>query len=303
MNSSSSPSVHRRIKDALIHSLCEDLPLLQYGSGDFPTCPPTWDGTRTTVEPTTQLLAQLTVEYIERLVRAAVEAQDLLLDGVGGILPPIRRSAPRPTIISETMLHPDPYPYSIVEEIDKTETVVSAAVSKNRSTSSSHTQQRRQQERAKVSTKRNKRKGDCMNWEMELPKPIITRHRPNDTQDDDDTHRLAEDTTDKKNTKNRPILQGVSHSRTKHIFCYPTTHYIPMNVECFLFPISHDTILYSRVLELLSLRWKMLPHTQTSQHHPDVQQHTAIEYTAQDSIFIDPTLVSMIQMEQSELVE
>lgn len=65
---------------AFIEDLIPDLPLLMYGSGDVHP---------TQVDPaTTELIATLTAEYIDKLVKAAVDAHDLLTDGAGGSLPP-----------------------------------------------------------------------------------------------------------------------------------------------------------------------------------------------------------------------
>ena len=64
---------------AFIDALIPDMPLLMMGSGDV-HC--------TQVDPATaELLAILTVEYTEKLVKAAVDAHDILTDGSGGILP------------------------------------------------------------------------------------------------------------------------------------------------------------------------------------------------------------------------
>ena len=65
---------------ALIDALIPDLPLLMYGSGDVHP---------TQVDPaTTELIATLTAEYVEKLVKAAIDAHDCLTDGAGGLLPP-----------------------------------------------------------------------------------------------------------------------------------------------------------------------------------------------------------------------
>jgi len=65
---------------AFTNALIPDLPLMQYSSGDVHP---------TLVDPaTTELIAHLTAEYVEKLVKAAVDAHDILTDGAGGLLPP-----------------------------------------------------------------------------------------------------------------------------------------------------------------------------------------------------------------------
>jgi len=62
-----------------IQGIIPDLPLLMYGSGDVhPTL---------TNPATVELVATLTAQYVEKLVRASVDAHDLLTDGAGGFLP------------------------------------------------------------------------------------------------------------------------------------------------------------------------------------------------------------------------
>ena len=67
-----------RIQQSLAHSLLPDLPLLMHGSGDV---------LPEHVNPkSVAILAQLTENYVEKLVRAAVDAHDIFTDGevVGG---------------------------------------------------------------------------------------------------------------------------------------------------------------------------------------------------------------------------
>lgn len=63
-----------------IQGILPDIPLLMYGSGDVRP---------EEVDPSTaELVAILTAEYISKLVRSAVDAHDILTNGMGGTLPP-----------------------------------------------------------------------------------------------------------------------------------------------------------------------------------------------------------------------
>jgi len=78
-SSSSRSSENTNPTQNFINALIPDLPLLMYGSGDVhPT---------QTNPATVELIATLTAQYVEKLVHAAVDAQDILTDGAGGNLP------------------------------------------------------------------------------------------------------------------------------------------------------------------------------------------------------------------------
>jgi|AntRauTorckE5430_2_1112549.scaffolds.fasta_scaffold02191_1 hypothetical protein len=78
-SSSSRSSENTNPTQNFINALIPDLPLLMYGSGDVhPT---------QTNPATVELIATLTAQYVEKLVYAAVDAQDILTDGAGGNLP------------------------------------------------------------------------------------------------------------------------------------------------------------------------------------------------------------------------
>jgi hypothetical protein len=86
-------SHHEAAFDKCVAAIVPDMPLLMHGAGDVrPTA---------VRDDTAVLLAQLTTEYMTKLVSAAVDAHDILTDGAGGMLPP-------PSEASRE-IHPLPY--------------------------------------------------------------------------------------------------------------------------------------------------------------------------------------------------
>jgi hypothetical protein len=240
---------HEIIKNELIVALCEDLPLLQYGSGDFPSF-------TSGLEPTTQVIAQLTVQYIERLVRAAVDAQDMLLDGGGGILPaqPIKC---------------DPIQAAVV--VDD----------------------------AAENTHNTRKRKDMMNWEDELPKPLI---RSNPSQEQRKRQAIMDPAQPRIPTQTS--VQGLdffSKTISEDAFCYPGSNFIPINVQCFLFPVYHDAALYSRVKELLAARSSMVPKVSGMERNS--MKILGTEQSDPDPMLLDPVIWSMVQQESPELLE
>lgn len=78
-NNHGSPSPFLNPTQSFIQGIIPDLPLLMYGSGDVhPTL---------TNPATVELVATLTAQYVEKYVRASVDAHDMLTDGAGGFLP------------------------------------------------------------------------------------------------------------------------------------------------------------------------------------------------------------------------
>lgn len=68
------------VTQEFIQGILPDIPLIMYGSGDVRP---------EEVDPSTaELVAILTAEYISKLVGKAVDAHDILTNGMGGVLPP-----------------------------------------------------------------------------------------------------------------------------------------------------------------------------------------------------------------------
>ena len=77
---SDTTTYHNDPAQEFIQGILPDIPLLMFGSGDVRP---------EEVDPSTaELIAILTAEYVSKLVRSAVDAHDILTNGMGGILPP-----------------------------------------------------------------------------------------------------------------------------------------------------------------------------------------------------------------------
>jgi len=84
------PSSKAAAFEKAVKAIAPDIPLLMHGSGDVPPREVNLD--------TAGLVAELTVQYMARLVDAAVDAHRTLTDGAGGGLPPLAKRYRTPLV-------------------------------------------------------------------------------------------------------------------------------------------------------------------------------------------------------------
>lgn len=207
------PSSRTAAFEKVVKAIAPDIPLLMHGSGDVYPHEVNLD--------TAGLVAELTAQYIARLVEAAVEAHETLTDGAetnGGHLllppPPKRYRTPLPPPLLDQRI------------------ALSADSPNDHSSANNH--------------HRKRRKAGQQYWDDPLPDPVIR----NDT----DTK-----PTPSNSHQDWVGLAGVDFfetTRTRKAFA--TTSSV-IGTQCFVFPICHDPQLYGRVMEVQSERRNLAP--------------------------------------------
>lgn len=226
-----SPGPSTAAHAAFAASLIPDLPLLMHGSGDV-------DASR--VDPdSVAVLADLTAQYVSRLVGAAVDAHDIQTDGAGGLCPPpheaMSRGGQRKKRARQDTVAPP----------------AAAAVAASKPPG-----------------------GDDDFWDEPLPEPKVKKQAPISTTmgsavvsgqparngssvasaaaaDDDDG--------DAPSHHSQWIgLSGVDVFSQRRRAPYSS---VPSAVgkQCFIFPICHDAALYGRVMEVQAARRNLAP--------------------------------------------
>jgi hypothetical protein len=211
----SSPSSNNEAFRQAMNNLLPECPLLMHGSGDvFPA----------QVNPdTAALVAELTTDYIGKLVDAAVEAHDLLLDGAGGILPPPALANHRkPSAARSQKKHrkndnkqeswDEPLPLPKIRQSPQTSTTPTTTT----------------------------------------PGTLNQRGETNRLMETDEKESEAVDPSEWVGAAGVDLYE--QRPRRSHV---GTTSAI--GTQCFIFPICHDAQLYSRVMELQSARRSIAP--------------------------------------------
>mmetsp|Transcript_8348 Transcript_8348/g.12804 ORF Transcript_8348/g.12804 Transcript_8348/m.12804 type:complete len:327 (-) Transcript_8348:86-1066(-) len=244
----SSPESERIAFTEAMAAIAPDLPLMMFGSGDVQP---------DDVNPeTVALVAELTVQYINRLVDAAVDAHDLLTDGAGGFLPPPALPPHRVPIRPSTPEEPPPPPPPTTSKTKKDEIPKPVASKK----------------------KKRRRCADEDFWDQPLPEPKIRKPQSNSKPSNDAqmvarnfgnesvTSDVAKSSDDPMTTSSQVHVDewvGVSGvdlfetARARETYVSAPS---AMTTKCFIFPICHDAGLYGRVMEVQSARRNLSPY-------------------------------------------
>jgi hypothetical protein len=225
------PSVTAVAFEKVVKAISPDIPLLMHGSGDVVPQEVNLD--------TAGLVAELTAQYIARLVDAAVEAHHTLTDnGKGGILPPPSRQYRTPLV--------PPMMMDQINNNNNTSTITTTAAAD--STTMKTTQQQRK-----------RRKAGIEYWDDPIPVPEIHNSTTTATDFEKLSSRNSSSKSDMTADRCWVGVAGVDFfetSRTRK--AYVTTPSV-MGTQCFVFPICHDAQLYGRVLEVQSARRNLEP--------------------------------------------
>lgn len=206
------PSCRKTAFENVVQAIAPNIPLLMHGSGDVYPHEINLD--------TAGLVAELTAQYIARLVEAAVEAHETLTDGAdtnGGRLllppPPKRYRTPLPPPLLDPRTAP-------------------TADTPN--------------DPIFINKHRKRRKAGQQYWDDPLPDPVIRKDidtKPTPSQSHQDWVGLAG-------------VDFFETTRTRKAFV--TTSSV-IGTQSFVFPICHDPHLYGRVMEVQSERRNLAP--------------------------------------------
>lgn len=254
----SSSQVDGRAFSEAMEALAPDLPLLMFGSGDVQPDEVNAD--------TVALVAELTVQYMNRLVDAAVGAHDILTDGAGGLLPPaalpLNRVPQRPSSFSEDGVFTT-IPVSIPNPMV-------ATTSKGTSASRRGTTATMAMTTVELKKKRIRKKANKEYWDDPLPEPKI-RKQQQETQSDGTiggNSNVKTNATTAAAPRAAPMVHVDEWVGVSGVDFYETTRarnaYVvaptAITTKCFIFPICHDAGLYGRVMEIQSARRNITPY-------------------------------------------
>jgi hypothetical protein len=259
-------------RSSLAHSLLPDLPLLMHGSGDV---------LPEHVNPkSVAVLAQLTENYVEKLVRAAMDAHDIFTDGevVGGGaclgIPPFPSSSYSATTAAAMHYDSDNDEDDNNNNHEKVDEMSEEAI----------TRKRKRAEKEKISKKFKK----IDYWDQPLPTAPAggtggggggiggeedssnggvdsSVNDDSDSSDDDSDNNDDSSSSQKLTSSSMRMSSGRKQSgfigalpidlhanqRTRDYYVSAPT---AMDVRSFIFPICHDTVLYQRVKEMQANR-------------------------------------------------
>lgn len=263
-NKKASSSSSRIQQSSLAHSLLPDLPLLMHGSGDV---------LPEHVNPkSVAVLAQLTENYVEKLVRAAMDAHDIFTDGEvvgGGACLGIPKFPSSSYSATTAAMH---YDSDNDEDGDDTNEKVDES-------EEAITRKRKRAEKEKISKKFKK----IDYWDQPLPtaaaaggtttggggeedssnggvdSSVNDSDSSDDDSDNDDSSSSQKITSSSMRGSGRkqsgfvgtlPIDVHANQRTRDYYVSAPTA----MDVRSFIFPICHDAVLYQRVKEMQANR-------------------------------------------------